>query len=89
MIYFLSWEMVLHTLGLISRANPSFMNVSKSHFVSALTLACVNSKSLSSIKLEDPPMDDPSLKVLVANNSDTLTLLKMSSCPYVSSDGIL
>lgn len=34
-------------------------------------------------------MDDPSLKILVANNSDTLRLLKMSSCPHVSSDGIL
>ncbi|XP_070373434.1 putative F-box/LRR-repeat protein 21 isoform X3 [Equus asinus] len=61
----------------------------KSHFVSALTLVFVNSKSLSSIKIEDTPVDDPSLKILVANNSDTLTLLKMSSCPYVSSDGIL
>uniref|UniRef100_F6QPL0 F-box and leucine rich repeat protein 21 n=1 Tax=Equus caballus TaxID=9796 RepID=F6QPL0_HORSE len=61
----------------------------KSHFVSALTLVFVNSKSLSSIKIEGTPVDDPSLKILVANNSDTLTLLKMSSCPYVSSDGIL
>ncbi|XP_023473428.2 LOW QUALITY PROTEIN: putative F-box/LRR-repeat protein 21 [Equus caballus] len=79
----------LQTLDLISMANPSFMNVSKSHFVSALTLVFVNSKSLSSIKIEGTPVDDPSLKILVANNSDTLTLLKMSSCPYVSSDGIL
>uniref|UniRef100_A0A8C4MS02 F-box/LRR-repeat protein 21 n=1 Tax=Equus asinus asinus TaxID=83772 RepID=A0A8C4MS02_EQUAS len=79
----------LQTLDLISMANPSFMNVSKSHFVSALTVVFVNSKSLSSIKIEDTPVDDPSLKILVANNSDTLTLLKMSSCPYVSSDGIL
>ncbi|XP_036750240.2 F-box/LRR-repeat protein 21-like, partial [Manis pentadactyla] len=59
----------------------------KSHFVSALTLVFVNSKS--SIKIEDTPMDDPSLKILVSNNSDTLRLLKMSSCPHVSSDGIL
>uniref|UniRef100_A0ABK0LC81 F-box and leucine-rich repeat protein 21 n=1 Tax=Rattus norvegicus TaxID=10116 RepID=A0ABK0LC81_RAT len=61
----------------------------KSHFVSALTVVFVNSKSLSSIKIEDTPVDDPSLKILVANNSDTLRLLKMSSCPHVSSDGIL
>uniref|UniRef100_A0A8C5NWZ8 F-box and leucine-rich repeat protein 21 n=1 Tax=Jaculus jaculus TaxID=51337 RepID=A0A8C5NWZ8_JACJA len=79
----------IQTLGLISTARPSFMNVSKSHFVSALTVVFVNSKSLSSIKIEDTPVDDPSLKILVANNSDTLRLLKMSSCPHVSSDGIL
>ncbi|XP_006899546.1 PREDICTED: F-box/LRR-repeat protein 21 [Elephantulus edwardii] len=79
----------IRTLGLISTAKPSFMNMSKSHFVSALTVVFVNSKSLSSIKIEDTPVDDPSLKILVANNSDTLRLLKMSSCPHVSSDGIL
>ncbi|XP_040128776.1 F-box/LRR-repeat protein 21 isoform X1 [Ictidomys tridecemlineatus] len=79
----------IQTLGLISTAKPSFMNVSKAHFVSALTVVFVNSKSLSSIKIEDTPVDDPSLKILVANNSDTLRLLKMSSCPHVSSDGIL
>ncbi|XP_011242809.1 F-box/LRR-repeat protein 21 isoform X2 [Mus musculus] len=77
----------IQTLGLISTAKPSFMNVPKSHFVSALTVVFVNSKSLSSIKIEDTPVDDPSLKILVANNSDTLRLLKMSSCPHVSSDG--
>uniref|UniRef100_A0A7N9D396 F-box domain-containing protein n=1 Tax=Macaca fascicularis TaxID=9541 RepID=A0A7N9D396_MACFA len=79
----------IQTLGLISTAKPSFMNVSESHFVSALTVVFINSKSLSSIKIEDTPVDDPSLKILVANNSDTLRLLKMSSCPHVSSDGIL
>ncbi|XP_059773122.1 F-box/LRR-repeat protein 21 isoform X3 [Balaenoptera ricei] len=77
----------IQTLGLISTAKPSFMNVSKSHFVSTLTVVFVNSKSLSSIKIEDTPVDDPSLKILVANNSDTLRRLKMSSCPHVSSDG--
>ncbi|XP_041049849.1 F-box/LRR-repeat protein 3-like isoform X2 [Carcharodon carcharias] len=61
----------------------------KSRFVSALTVVFVNSKSLSSIKIDDTPVDDPSLKVLVANNSDTLKLLKMSSCPHVSPAGIL
>ncbi|XP_029135663.1 F-box/LRR-repeat protein 3 isoform X2 [Labrus bergylta] len=61
----------------------------KAHFVSALTVVFVNSKSLSSIKIDDTPVDDPSLKVLVANNSDTLKLLKMSSCPHVSPAGIL
>nr|XP_042706837.1 F-box/LRR-repeat protein 21 isoform X2 [Chrysemys picta bellii] len=61
----------------------------KAHFASALTVVFVNSKSLSSIKIDDTPVDDPSLKVLVANNSDTLKLLKMSSCPHVSPAGIL
>uniref|UniRef100_A0A8C6WZM1 F-box and leucine-rich repeat protein 3, like n=1 Tax=Neogobius melanostomus TaxID=47308 RepID=A0A8C6WZM1_9GOBI len=76
----------IKTLGLISTARPSFMDA---HFVSALTVVFVNSKSLSSIKIDDTPVDDPSLKVLVANNSDTLKLLKMSSCPHVSPAGIL
>uniref|UniRef100_A0A7M4EVL1 F-box and leucine rich repeat protein 21, pseudo n=1 Tax=Crocodylus porosus TaxID=8502 RepID=A0A7M4EVL1_CROPO len=61
----------------------------KTHFASALTVVFINSKSLSSIKIDDTPVDDPSLKVLVANNSDTLKLLKMSSCPHVSPAGIL
>lgn len=55
--------------------------------MSALTVVFVNSKSLSSLKIDDTPVDDPSLKVLVANNSDTLKLLKMSSCPHVSPAG--
>ncbi|XP_030069286.1 F-box/LRR-repeat protein 21-like [Microcaecilia unicolor] len=79
----------IKTLGLISTAKPSFMNISKSHFISALTVVFVNSKCLSSIKIDDTPVDDPSLKVLVANNSDTLKLLKMNSCPHVSPAGIL
>ncbi|XP_041502810.1 F-box/LRR-repeat protein 21-like [Microtus oregoni] len=78
----------IQTLGLISTAKPRFMNVPKSHFVSALTVVFVNSKS-SSAKIRDAPVDHPSLKILVANSSDTLRLLKMSSCPHVSSDGIL
>ncbi|KAK5620389.1 F-box/LRR-repeat protein 3 [Crenichthys baileyi] len=65
------------------------MDVSQAHFVSALTVVFVNCKSLSSIKIDDTPVDDPSLKVLVANNSDTLKLLKMSSCPHVSPADIL
>lgn len=64
-----------------------FLLACKSHFVSALTVVFVKSKSLSSGKTEDTPVDDPPLKILVANNSDTLRLLKMSSCPHVSSDG--
>uniref|UniRef100_A0A3Q3JZM7 F-box domain-containing protein n=2 Tax=Monopterus albus TaxID=43700 RepID=A0A3Q3JZM7_MONAL len=76
----------LKTLGLISTARPSFMELPK---VSSLTVVFVNSKSLSSLKIDDTPVDDPSLKVLVANNSDTLKLLKMSSCPHVSPAGIL
>lgn len=59
----------------------------QSHFIAALTVVFVNSKSLSSLKIDDTPVDDPSLKVLVANNSDTLKLLKMSSCPHVSPAG--
>ena len=62
--------------------------VFQSHFISALTVVFVNSKSLSSLKIDDTPVDDPSLKVLVANNSDTLKLLKMSSCPHVSPAGM-
>nr|XP_028584181.1 F-box/LRR-repeat protein 3 isoform X2 [Podarcis muralis] len=58
----------LKTLGLISTARPSFMDLPK---------------------IDDTPVDDPSLKVLVANNSDTLKLLKMNSCPHVSPAGIL
>jgi len=61
----------------------------QSHFISALTVVFVNSKSLSSLKIDDTPVDDPSLKVLVANNSDTLKLLKMSSCPHVSPAGTM
>lgn len=67
--------------------SPSFDFSKQAHFASALTVVFVNSKSLSSIKIEDTPLDDPSLKVLVANNSDTLKLLKMSSCPHVSPAG--
>lgn len=79
----------LKTLGLISTARPSFMELPKSHFISALTVVFINSKSLFSLKIDDTPVDDPSLKVLVANNSDALKLLKMSSCPHVSPAGIL
>ena len=52
-----------------------------------MTVVFVNSKSLCSIKMDDTPVDDPSLKVLAANNSATLRLLKMSSCPHVSPAG--
>lgn len=70
------------------RCVPSwFFVLPQSHFISALTVVFVNSKSLSSLKIDDTPVDDPSLKVLVANNSDTLKLLKMSSCPHVSPAG--
>uniref|UniRef100_UPI00358FDBDE F-box/LRR-repeat protein 3 n=1 Tax=Myxine glutinosa TaxID=7769 RepID=UPI00358FDBDE len=79
----------LKTLGLISTARPSFLDVSQSHFISALTVVFVNSKSLSSLRVDDTPMDDPSLKVLVDNNRDTLKLLKMNSCPHVSPAGIM
>ncbi|CAB1458755.1 unnamed protein product [Pleuronectes platessa] len=70
-------------------ARPRFMDVSQAHSVSALTVVFVNSKCLSSIKIDDTPVDDLSLKVLVANNRDKLKLLKMSSCPHVSLIGIL
>ena len=62
--------------------------LTQSHFISALTVVFVNSKSLSSLKIDDTPVDDPSLKVLVANNSDTLKRLKMSSCPHVPPAGM-
>ncbi|NWW36578.1 FBXL3 protein, partial [Panurus biarmicus] len=63
----------LKTLGLISTARPSFMDLPKVFYYVYFLLQ----------------IDDPSLKVLVANNSDTLKLLKMSSCPHVSPAGIL
>lgn len=72
---------------LIVRVESALFVPPQAHFVSALTVVFVNSKSLSSIKIDDTPVDDPSLKVLVANNSDTLKLLKMSSCPHVSPAG--
>lgn len=70
-------------------SNYAIFSFLQSHFISALTVVFVNSKSLSSLKIDDTPVDDPSLKVLVANNSDTLKLLKMSSCPHVSPAGEL
>ncbi|MGH0123887.1 UNVERIFIED_CONTAM: hypothetical protein FKN15_067692 [Acipenser sinensis] len=45
----------LKTLGLISMARPSFMELPK----------FVNSKSLSSLQINETPVDDPSMKVLV------------------------
>ncbi|XP_068587012.1 F-box/LRR-repeat protein 3-like [Cebidichthys violaceus] len=51
--------------------------------------SCVCNVSFSSLKSDDTPVGDPSLKVQVANNSDTLKLLKMSSCPLLSPAGIL
>ncbi|XP_077983980.1 F-box/LRR-repeat protein 3-like [Glandiceps talaboti] len=79
----------LNTLVLMSAAQPSFQLVSQKNFASALTVVFVNSRALSSLAIDDTPVDDPSLKVLVANSRDTLTLLKMSSCPHVSPAGIL
>ncbi|KAI4818703.1 hypothetical protein KUCAC02_004005 [Chaenocephalus aceratus] len=52
----------IKTLGLISTARPSFMDVSQAHFASALAVVFVNSKSLSSIKIDDTLVGDPSLK---------------------------
>lgn len=76
---------LLHVFG--SETSFLLFSLGQSHFISALTVVFVNSKSLSSLKIDDTPVDDPSLKVLVANNSDTLKLLKMSSCPHVSPAG--
>uniref|UniRef100_A0A8C3T732 Uncharacterized protein n=1 Tax=Chelydra serpentina TaxID=8475 RepID=A0A8C3T732_CHESE len=45
----------IKTLGLISAVKPSFMNVSKAHFASALTVVFVNSMALLSIKTDDTP----------------------------------
>uniref|UniRef100_K7F706 Uncharacterized protein n=1 Tax=Pelodiscus sinensis TaxID=13735 RepID=K7F706_PELSI len=73
----------IQTLGLISAVKPSFMRVSKAHFTSFLTMF-VNSKALSSIKIDDTPVDDPFLTGLVSNNSDPIKLLKMNSCLHVS-----
>ncbi|CAH1267371.1 FBXL3 [Branchiostoma lanceolatum] len=79
----------LKTLGLISTAKPSFQEVSREDFVTALTVVFVHSKSLSQLRVDDTPVDDPSLAVMIQNSSDSLELLNMTSCPHVSPKGIL
>ncbi|XP_051506010.1 F-box/LRR-repeat protein 3-like [Myxocyprinus asiaticus] len=58
----------------------------KSHFVSALTVVFVNSKSMSSIKIDDTPVDDPDKIILTVQVTQTLQLLTVS---FPAHQGIL
>ncbi|XP_023226240.1 F-box/LRR-repeat protein 21-like [Centruroides sculpturatus] len=78
----------LKTLGLISSAKPSFMKLDPDRFVSALTLVIDKCHSLSSLAIEETPVDDPSLQLLATNSCNSLELLWMKSCPNVSAKGI-
>lgn len=80
----------LKTLSLISSARPVFLDVDPESFISALTVVLDHSQALSSLTLDYTLIDDPSLHALAtSNNSRTLQLLKMKSCPKVSPGGIL
>lgn len=80
----------LKTLSLISSARPVFLDVDPESFISALTVVLDHSQALSSLVVDHTLIDDPSLHALAAsNNSRTLQLLKMKSCPKVSPGGIL
>ncbi|XP_072039883.1 F-box/LRR-repeat protein 3-like [Amphiura filiformis] len=79
----------LKTLELMSTAKPSFKMLNPDQFVSALTVVFVNSGSLSSLAIDETPVDDSSLALLAKGNQDTLTMLRMDSCPRVSPEGII
>ncbi|XP_065347553.1 F-box/LRR-repeat protein 21-like isoform X1 [Cloeon dipterum] len=79
----------LKTLALMSSARPVFLDVDQESFVSALTLVLDHSRALSSLAIDNTPVDDPSLKALATSNSRTLQLLRMKSCPRVSPGGIV
>ncbi|KAJ9591147.1 hypothetical protein L9F63_002302 [Diploptera punctata] len=79
----------LKTLALISSARPVFLDVDHQSFISALTVVFDHSHSLSSLAIDNTPVDDTSLEVLASSNSQTLELLRMKSCPRVSPEGIL
>ncbi|XP_013785747.1 F-box/LRR-repeat protein 3-like isoform X2 [Limulus polyphemus] len=78
----------LKTLQLMSSAKPSFLQLDPSQFVSALTLVIDKCHSLSSLAIEETPVDDPSLQLLATNSSNSLEFLEMKSCPRVSARGI-
>ncbi|KAF4517907.1 hypothetical protein B566_EDAN001861 [Ephemera danica] len=66
------------------------MDVDQESFVSALTLVLDHSTALSSLAIDNTPVDDPSLRALASSsNSRTLQLLRMKSCPRVSPGGIV
>ncbi|PSN30125.1 F-box/LRR-repeat protein 21 [Blattella germanica] len=79
----------LKTLALISSARPVFLDVDHQSFVSALTVVFDHSHALSSLAIDNTPVDDTSLEVLASSNSRTLELLRMKSCPRVSPEGIV
>ncbi|XP_054473461.1 F-box/LRR-repeat protein 3-like [Anoplopoma fimbria] len=68
---------ILQYLPLLDRAYAS-QSVQQSHFLSALTVVFVNSKSLSSLKIDDTPINDPNYHLL----SDEL-LISLSSKKHV------
>ncbi|KAJ4439264.1 hypothetical protein ANN_07384 [Periplaneta americana] len=77
----------LKTLALISSARPVFLDVDHQSFISALTVVFDHSNTLSSLAIDNTPVDDTSLEVLASSNSRTLELLRMKSCPRVSPEG--
>lgn len=77
----------LKTLEVMSTAKPCFKMLTPGQFVSALTVVFVNSGTLSSVAIDEAPVDDPSLALLARANQDTLTMLRMDSCPLVSPEG--
>ncbi|XP_066990920.2 F-box/LRR-repeat protein 3 [Anabrus simplex] len=79
----------LKTLALISSAHPVFLDVDQELFVSALTVVFDHSHALSSVAIDNTPVDDPCLVALASSNSRTLQLLRMKSCPRVSPEGML
>ncbi|XP_021926216.1 F-box/LRR-repeat protein 3-like isoform X3 [Zootermopsis nevadensis] len=79
----------LKTLALISSARPVFLDMDQQSFISALTVVFDHSHTLSSVAIDNTPVDDMSLEVLASSNSRTLELLRMKSCPRVSPEGIL
>ncbi|XP_072171224.1 F-box/LRR-repeat protein 21-like [Diadema setosum] len=79
----------LKTLELMLTARPSFHLVNPVKLLTPLTVVLVNSPSLSSLALDETPIDDPWLEEVAVSNKDSLMLLKIDSCSQVSSQGML
>ncbi|XP_054754730.1 F-box/LRR-repeat protein 21-like [Lytechinus pictus] len=79
----------LKTLELMLTARPSFHLVNPVKLLTPLTVVLVNSPTLSSLALDETPVDDPWLENMAVSNKDSLMLLKIASCPLVSSKGML
>uniref|UniRef100_A0AAY4BAW7 Uncharacterized protein n=1 Tax=Denticeps clupeoides TaxID=299321 RepID=A0AAY4BAW7_9TELE len=65
----------IKTLALISTARSSFMDLSQSHFVSALTVVFINSKSLSSIKIASSSLSSSTFRCYIMKYQDYQELL--------------